>query len=107
MKKSILVAAFAMLMSSPVFAGWHYLDRVVQVTVTGDSFYVRGANTSGDSCVNHVGFYGTLYHSGTQPGHKEYYAMALLAQSTEKGMACHVPGPDTQNPCAMANCYLY
>jgi len=109
MKISLAISSLLLAtLSSPAFAGWHHLDKVVKVTVSGDTFFVQGANVGGDtSCVNESGFYGTLTHSSSQPGHKEYYGMAIVAQTLEKGMACYVGGKDSHGVCVMENCYTY
>lgn len=49
---------------------------------------------------------GTLMHAESQPGQKEYYSMALLAQATEKGIACYVYTARPDGVCVMENCHL-
>ena len=84
---------------------WHTVDKVTKVTVRGDYFMVEGTNPSGYACVSESNFYGTLNHHASEAGHNAYYAMALTAQTTGKGMACYVYTVRSTGVCVMANCY--
>ncbi len=107
--KIFAIIPLIILASPAVYADWHYLDKVTRVHIRSDSVTVRGDNPSGESCVDEVDHYGTLNVLINEPNYREYLAMALLAQSTGKGISCHVP-PGTiraNGVCPMSNCYIY
>ena len=106
MKNKLIMTVAIFLINAPAFADWHYLSKITKVTVRGDRFYVQGTNPAGHSCVDESAYYGTLAHESAQPGHKEYYSMVLLAQATEKGLACYVSATLSNGVCLMDNCHL-
>jgi len=87
-------------------ASWHRIEKVTKVTVRGDTFYVKGEGVSGHVCTDESGYYGTLNHLASEPGHNEYYSMVLMAQATGKGLACYVSGARSNGVCKMTNCHL-
>jgi len=102
-----LLISILFMLGSQALADWHYLDKVTKVTVRGDAVYVQGTNARGHTCVNESSFYGTLNHLSTEPGHKEYYSLALSAQAMGKGLACYVYNVRANGVCVMDNCYSY
>ena len=107
MKYLLSIMLFSIMSFQAYAAGWHTLDKVSRVTVRGDYFYVKGANTSGHSCVDEGGgMYGTLNHHSSEPGHKKYYSLALTAYTTGKGLSCYIYGTRSNGVCKMENCYI-
>jgi len=87
-------------------ASWHRIEKVTKVTVRNGIFYVRGEGVSGHSCTDEAGYYGTLNHLPSEPGHNEYYSMVLMAQASAKGLKCYVSAKRANGVCVMTNCHL-
>jgi hypothetical protein len=85
----------------------HSMTQVTKVTVMNGIIFVRGTNATGGECQDYAGFYGTLSSPSTDVSHKQYYALALAAQITGKGLFCYVAAPDSTNKtCRMENCSM-
>ena len=99
----LAAAAFA---HQPVFADWHWFDKVDVITVFEGSVYIRGSNPQGHVCTNLYDRYGTLYTAASQQSYKENYALALTAYAMNKGLKCWVYTTTAEGVCRMENCHI-
>jgi hypothetical protein len=88
-----------------VGTGSHH-RQVTKVTVQNGVIYVKGSSWTGAGCQDLYGTYGTLYTLATDPGYKNFYALALSAQLSGKGLWCYVGTRDSNNVCKMENCAI-
>jgi hypothetical protein len=106
MKLLLVVLSLVMSLAASPSLAQHTMTQVTKVTVQNGIIYVKGTNAVGGSCQDYLGFYGTLYTPATDPGFKNFYALALAAQLTGKGLFCYVADPGTNQPCKMENCSI-
>jgi hypothetical protein len=107
MKISVIACALLMsLASAPSSAQDHNLARVTKVTVQNGVIYVKGSSWAGAGCEDLYGTHGTLYSLATDPGYKNFYALALSAQLSGKGLWCYIGTIDSNKVCKMENCAI-